>query len=248
MPRVFQVHNQPSGLPATLTVRGVNSPPGNRDYPVHVRNQVAGLRVRGLGRLSGDGNNAPGPNGAPGSGLYPYNEQGLWGDGSQTDPVTGALVSLTPPPAVGSPPAPLNPHALAVTSTPYGESARDWSNPTTYATIPVLTGTNGVILNLNLKRNSLIIQNLSTATMTGDVAPTLYVGFNVPAVAGQSLGLPPGLGFYWGASDCPPRDTIYLVFGPFTNTGGSVVIQGCVVQGTYAPNIPPLIGGTSGST
>jgi hypothetical protein len=125
-------------------------------------------------------------------------------------------------------------------SVPYGQSQRDWSNPTTYATIPLLAGANGTILQLNMKRNSLIIQNTSTATAP-DIAPTLYIGFNAqPAVLG-SLALPPGLGFYWGAADCPPRDAINVVFGPQVNGGGTVVVSGCVVQGTYVtgPYVPP---------
>lgn len=233
MPRFFQVpgYKQHSGLQQPqLRVKGVNAPPGAQNMRVMVRNRLGDL---------------PGPNGAPGSGVYPYSEDGVWGDGSQG---TGPDPTTLAPPAIGAPVAPLDPTQLSVTSTPYGESARDWINPTTYASVPLLavTGLGGTpivqalpVLSLNLKRNSLIIQNQSSATVAGDVAPTLYVGFNVQAIVGQSLALVPGLGFYWGAADTPPRDSIFLAYGPYSNAGGSVVVAGCVIQGTYTPNAPP---------
>lgn len=219
-PRVFQV-------PPGLRVRGLTpgaTRPAMVNAPVQVRQHFSGS------------NNFPGPNGGPGSNVWPYSENiQLNPDGG-----TPADQALSLPPAVGQVPAPQSADALSMPSTPYGQSQRDWINPTTYATIPLnvsaLNNASVPVLQLNYKRNSLIIQNTSTATVAGDTAPTLYVNFNAQAQVLGSLALPPGLGFYWGAADCPPRDAIYVSFGPFVNIGNSVVISGCVVQGTYTPN------------
>lgn len=217
-PRVFQV---PPGLRVRGMIPGATQP-AMPNYPVRVRTSFAGAQ-----------NNFPDPNGQPGSQTWPYTEN------LQFNPTDGAAAAapLALPPAVGAPPIMPSAAAQRVISTPNGQSERDWINPTTYATIPLTAGqsANFPILQLNYKRNSLIIQNTSTATTAGDIAPTLYLGFNsAPQVLG-SLALPPGLGFYWSASDCPPRDAVYVVFGPQVNTGGSVVVSGCVVQGTYVP-------------
>jgi hypothetical protein len=120
-------------------------------------------------------------------------------------------------------------------SSPYGESDRPWSNPTTFATVPINAATNTQVpvLTQNYQRNALIIQNGSLATVSGDVAPTLYVNFNAQPQIGSALALPPGVGIAWDI--ITPRDSIYIAFGPFTNTGGSVVIQGAVIGGTYSP-------------
>jgi hypothetical protein len=227
-PRFFRVPQ----APPQLRVRGV-APPGQVNMPVMVRNRLGGEP------------NYPGPNGNPGSGIWPYSESSQWGDGSQ-----GGQLPNVQPPNVGLPTElPLDQLQTASPSIPYGESARDWNNPTSYATVPIpgaLTATTGQsspfpVLSLNPKRNSLIIQNQSSATAAGDIAPTMYVGFNVQGVVGQSLALPPGLGFFWGAADCPPRDSIFITLGPLVNTGGTVVIAGCVVQGTYTPGSAPYV-------
>lgn len=217
-PRMFRVG------PPVLRVQGVGTPqlqvkPFPAPRPVTYR--------PGFGDLPG---NFPMPDGSPGNPVYPYNESEMWGTEG------GAGTTLTAPPAVGAPPAQATTPYVNVSS-PNAESDRPWYNPTTYATIPINPAADGTVavLSLNYQRNSLIIQNNSSATAVGDVAPTLYIGFNAQPQVGQALALAPALGFYWSASDCPPRDTIYVLFGPFLNGGASVVIAGCVVQGTYAP-------------
>jgi len=194
------------------------APPGVQNMPVMVRNQV---------RLGG-GINFPSPDGSPGSGFYPYDETLQWGvDGPASPPAN--------PPAVGAPPPALTQVQTDVISTPNGQSARPWQNPTTYAGFPITIGDSQTqsILNTNPQRNSLIIQNLSSATAP-DVASTLYVGFNnQPTANNGALALPPGLGFYWGAADCPPRDNIIVAFFGIVNGGGTVILAGSVIQGTY---------------
>ena len=212
-PRVFKV-------PPGLRVRGLNpgsTQPAMVNAPVRVSRGVSGI------------NNYPAPDGTPGSATWPYTENLEYGNTQGSGMLSPAAIT---PPAIGQPPPMPSTDMLDMISVPFGASQRDWNNPTTYATIPLLAGATGVILQLNYKRNSLIIQNTSTAT-SPDVAPTLYVGFNVQPAVGASLALPPGLGFYWSASDCPPRDAINVVFGP--STGASVVVSGCVIQGTYSP-------------
>lgn len=178
----------------------------------------AGVRVRtGFGDLT-----PPGPRGQPPSPLGPYDDRG-----QVYNPP--ALVNGMPNPAgLSAPPSP-----SASPLAPVG----DWYNPTTYATFPlnianIFPTTATSLLAGNSRRNSLIIQNQSTAT-SPDIAPTFYVDFNQAPTVGGSLALPPGFGFYWSVSDCPPRDTIYIVGGPFS--GPSVVVQGCAIQGTYSP-------------
>lgn len=221
-PRVFRVPG--------LQVRGMNpgsTPPAMVNAPVKVRQHF------GPG-LAGYANNMPTGSGTPGNPLWMYSEN------VQYDPPGGGpgQQSLQIPPMVGEiPPAP-SARQRSMPSTPYGQSEREWINPTTYSTIPINASINpnAPALTLNYKRNSLIIQNTSTATAVGDTAPTLYIGFNAQPQELGSLALPPGLGFYWSASDCPPRDTIFVLFGTFVNVGISVVISGCIVQGTYVPN------------
>lgn len=218
-PRVFQV---PPGLRVRGMIPGATAPSMN-NAPVRVRQH--------FGNFPGG---MPNGDGSPGSPTWPYTENIQYG----ADGGLPSQQALTDPVPVGTPPPALSPDQLSMVSTPNGQSSRPWINPTTYATVPLTqTALNSLypILQLNYKRNSLIIQNTSTATAP-DTAPTLYVNFNtVPQVLG-SLALPPGLGFYWGAADCPPRDAIYVVFGPFSNANLTTVISGCVVQGTYAPN------------
>jgi hypothetical protein len=240
-PRMFRVPQAPP--PLRLRVKGV-APPGQHNMPVMVRNSLGGEP------------NYPGPNGNPGSGIWPYSESSEWGGTGASAAQGSTIPSSFQPPSVGSGVPGLDATQVQSQSIPYGESARDWNNPTSYATVPLLgniaitagQSQNLPVLSLNFKRNSLIIQNQSNATVAGDIAPTLYIGFNVQAVAFQSLALPPGLGFFWGASDCPPRDSIYVAFGALVNTGGSVVIAGCIVQGTYMPNGQPYIPPQGGQT
>lgn len=211
MPQIFRAR-------PLLRVRGMNAPPGVRDMPVMVRNSLAG------------GANFPGPNGNPGAGVWPYSEGSMWGDGA----TSGGSLPVAPPP-VGTPPPALTQEQQSVISTPYGQSSRLWNNPTTYAGFPITIGDGQTqsVLNTNPQRNSLIIQNLSTATAP-DVASTLYVGFNSqPTANNGGLALPPGLGFYWGAADCPPRDNIIVAFFGISNGGGTVILAGSVIQGTY---------------
>lgn len=223
---------------------------GDPTVPLRVRGMSGDgrpiLQVRSTPRsFGGFGSPPPGPNGEPGNFLYPYGEQSIWGDGSGP-----GATPISQPPIVGAPqdPNPPNPPSgYSDISTPTGESDRPWTNPNTYATVPLtgalsLTGTQLTpllpVLSGNGRRSALIIQNTSTAG-AGDTAPTLYVDFNHQPQIGGSLTLPPGLGFFWGAHDGAPRDSIFVAFGGFSNAGGSVVVSGCVIQGTYDPNPTP---------
>jgi len=229
MPRQFQVHRQIPGMPGMTIVRGVNAPPGSRNMPVMVRNRLGSLGA-------GSAVNMPNSQGGPGSPVYPYMEDMIWGDGSQGTN-TPPIPSLAPADIGATPPA-LSSQQQGMVSTPYGNSERPWTNPCTYSGFPIqpVLGVTQQILSGNYKRNALIIQNTSTATAVGDVAPTLYVGFNAaPGQSAGSLALPPGLGFFWGASDPPPRDSISVVYQGGANGGGTVVITGAVIQGTYSP-------------
>lgn len=118
---------------------------------------------------------------------------------------------------------------------PFGDGDSGWQNPCTTHTIPLTAGIDPTqaILTANKKRNLLIIQNNSTATAP-DAAPTLFVSFGQLAVVGQAMGLPPGVGIVLDVV-CP-RDAVYLVFGPSTNTGGTLKVQGVVVEGALSPN------------
>lgn len=168
--------------------------------------------------------------GAQGALIAPYTETDIFNPppGGTGDPGTTTSTSTAPtsdPSQTGYLP----------TSVPYGQSDRSWTNPTTFATVPINSSTNisVPVLSQNFQRNALIVQNGSTATAVGDVAPTLYVNFNAQPQVGYALALPPGVGVAWDI--ITPRDSVYVAFGPFVNTGGSVVIAGCVVQGTYSP-------------
>lgn len=173
---------------------------------------------QGLGDL-------PLPSGAPGNPLYPYDENGMYGDG------TGGGVTTVP--VVGQPTVGYDPNASGL-SIPYGEGDRDWTNPTTFSTVPVNASFNQAlpILSLNYKRNCLIIQNNSSAT-SPDTTPIFYLGFNSAPQIQYALALPAGLGFIFDI--ITPRDSVYLVLGPFVNGGGTTVVAGYVIQGTYSP-------------
>lgn len=193
-----------------------------------IRQPILGspLQRRGFGDFpSGDG--------TPGNAVYPYNETDVFNPSS----VMGGTVSV--PPTGPPPPVPAPPYSAAqpvtMISMPFGESDRLWSNPNTYAAVPINAGTTAIaaILAQNYRRSLLLIQNQSTATAVGDTPPTLYIGFNAQAQVGGSLALPPGIGIVFDII-CP-RDAIFVAFGPFVNTGHSVVIAGTVGQCTYTP-------------
>lgn len=170
----------------------------------------------------------PLPNGAPGNPVYPYDENQVWnGDGS----TGGGVQTQFAPPPVGTN---TNPPGQSGLSLPYGEGDRDWTNPTTFSTVPINAGFNPQlpILSLNYKRNCLIIQNNSTAT-TPDTAPTFYIGFNSTPQIQYALSLVPGIGFIFDI--ITPRDSIYLTLGPFANAGLTTLVAGYVIQGTYTP-------------
>jgi hypothetical protein len=152
-----------------------------------------------------------------------YNPPGI-NSGSASGSVAASTANTANPSTTGYLPA----------SGPYGESDRPWSNPTTFATVPINASTNTQVpvLTQNYQRNALIIQNGSLAT-SPDVAPTLYVNFNAQPQVGSALALPPGVGVAFDI--ITPRDSIYIAFGPFINTGSSVMIQGAVIAGTYSP-------------
>jgi hypothetical protein len=209
----------------------------NKNPPLHVLGVQQRVQRQGLPQPGGAYpyrfGNMPLPSGAPGNPLYPYDENGVWnGDGS----TGGGVVSAPPPPG---PPSATGLDSGTATgqpaSAPYGESDRAWTNPTTYASIslaPLQIDPTQSVLNMNYKRNSLIIQNQCSAGGS-DTAPTLYVGFNAQAIPRQSLALSPGVGFFWDI--LTPRDSIYIAFAGTSNLGGSVVFAGVVIQGTYVP-------------
>ena len=120
-------------------------------------------------------------------------------------------------------------------SIPFGQSFTPWRNPTTLQSVPInaATPTATPVLSTNLQRNMLIVQNGSTAT-SPDVPPILYIGFNAAPLVGFTLGVAYNLGAIL-FDIITPRDSIYVLFGPFTNGGGTVVIRGTALQGTYVP-------------
>lgn len=171
----------------------------------------------------------PGASGAVGALLPFYSEDSVWNppgiaNGGGAGTVAQSTAATSDPSATGYLPA----------SGPFGESDRAWTNPTTFATVPINAATNTQVpvLTQNYQRNALIIQNGSLATAP-DVAPTLYVNFNAQPQVGSALALPPGVGIAWDV--ITPRDSIYIAFGPFVNTGNTVMIQGAVIGGTYSP-------------
>jgi hypothetical protein len=109
-----------------------------------------------------------------------------------------------------------------------------YANPDTFSSVPITGATNTAVpvLTGQSQRRALIIQNNSTSVFP-DTTPVMYVGFNSVAIVGVSLGLAAGLGILFDIRT--PRDAIYITFGPFSNGGGSTVVQGTVVQGVYSP-------------
>lgn len=96
--------------------------------------------------------------------------------------------------------------------------------------VPIGATTNVAValVGANETRALLILQNNSTAT-SPDAAPTFYFGFGTQPTVGSDLALPPGVGMVLDVRT--PADAIYVGFGPFINTGGTVVIQGVVKEG-----------------
>lgn len=188
-------------------------------------------RAGGLGALPG-GDTAdqyPAPDGSPGSFVYPYGERKpVLGEGADGGVSAPPILGL---PGVGSS-APAG-GATGGISTPYGESGLPWSNPTTFQLVPILATTpaNIPVLSLNLKRNMLLIQNNSSASGTGNTAPTFYIAFNAQAQVGVSLALLPGGNGILFDIICP-RDSVYLTIA---GGAGTYTVSGCVGQGTYSP-------------
>jgi hypothetical protein len=188
-------------------------------------------RSTGLGGLGHVGERRPEgfplSTGAPGS-CFPgeYSENEIWGT-PNNGPVTAPIDPSTP-----------IPHEDGLTqfdpgiSLPFGVSVIRWKNPTTFQSVPILASTSATVpvLSLNMDRNALLIQNNSTATAP-DVAPTFFVGFNAQPQAGLSLAVLPLSGILFDI--ITPRDSIYILIAG--GSGVSQIIQGAIVQGTYAP-------------
>lgn len=218
---------------------GSPPPPGFRHFGTPGGNPL--FRLSGLAGESHRSSDGVGinPNGDVGPLIADYNERTAWGTGGPG----GAGVSSPPP--VGAFPSLTG--LVGVSTTPFGVilgpdgKPFKWTNPTTFASVPILASTAvnpptpsaTPVLSLNYARNALTVQNNSTATVAGDVAPTMYVGFNAAPQIGISFALAPGVGHSWDIQT--PRDSIFIIFGAFANAGASVVIQGVVVQGTYSP-------------
>jgi hypothetical protein len=178
--------------------------------------------------------------GTPGNPVDPYTEQPpTWGTGA------AGMSPVEMPPLIGGGPAPQGGAGLltAPFGTLLGPDGKPilWKNPTSVASFPIQASTAvnpppispTPVLSLNYARNLLVIQNNSVAPTAGDVAPTLYIGFNAQPLIGFSIGLAPGVGITFDII-CP-RDSVFVAWGTFSNAGASVVIQGVVMQGTYSP-------------
>lgn len=222
------------GRPDLKRFIGFQGDPGTLAPTRPTRPRAPGMNgFRGFGSLSGSnaseqgGRQMPGPNGEPGAGLYPYDETMMWGT---NDPA--GMVSAPIDPSMAMPPVEGPQEIDTGLSIPFGISVVPWRNPTTMQSVPILSSTpvNTPVLSLNMARNSLVVQNNSTA-ISPDVAPTFYVGFNAQPQQGLALALAPGAGILFDII-CP-RDAIYILIAG--GTGASQVIQGAVVQGTYAP-------------
>lgn len=111
-----------------------------------------------------------------------------------------------------------------------GTSATGYQNPNRSSTIPIgpRTKPNLALVSINPKRTSILMQNNSVATVSGDVAPTMYFNFGAQAQVGIGIGLAPGVGLV--LDNNVQADSLYVTFGPAVNTGGSVVVQGAVLE------------------
>lgn len=191
----------------------------NRTLPVMRRPGLHGL---------GDADElaVPGPYGAPGPPLYPYA-----GDDSLV--FAGAAVPGAAPTGI-QPTAPVQ---------PYTNFNSFVSVPLTLNNlVPPASGAFPPIVQSNIQRTLLLIQNNSAAT-SPDTTPNFWVGFNsVPTAAGITglgptvapyLSLPAGFALILDA--VPPRESIFVVAGTFTNGGGTAVVAGVLVQAIYSP-------------
>ena len=224
------------GRPDLQRFIGFEGDPGTNIPRQVTRPQASGLngiynrKYRGLGGSNASeqgGRVPPLTNGAPGNPVFPYNEQGMWGTNDPDDVVSAPIdPSVAMPPDIG--PTIVDPGL----SIPFGISIVPWRNPTTFQSVPILATTpiNTPVLSLNMQRNGLLIQNNSTATAP-DVPATFWIGFNAQPQVGLSLSLAPGAGLLFDI--ITPRDAVYVLSAGFS--GASNVIQGVVVQGTYAP-------------
>ena len=175
------------------------------------------------------GSYAPLPSGAPNLFSPNYGEQQIWGTDNENDTVTAPIDPGTP---VDMPDGPqLFDPGISI---PFGVSIIPWRNPTTMQSVPINASTpvTTPVLSLNMARNSLVIQNNSTATAP-DTTPIFWIGFNAQPQVGLSLGLVAGAGLLFDI--ITPRDSIFILIGAFVDGGGTTVVQGVVVQGTYAP-------------
>lgn len=94
--------------------------------------------------------------------------------------------------------------------------------------IGATTNVTAALVGANENRALLIMQNNSTAT-SPDAAPTMYFGFGTQPTIGYDLALPPGVGIVMDVRT--PADAIYVGFGPMSNGGGTVRIQGVIKEG-----------------
>lgn len=90
------------------------------------------------------------------------------------------------------------------------------------------TSSTAALVGANEQRALLVLQNNSTAT-SPDSAPTMFFGFGTQPKIGYDLALPPGVGIVLDVR--VPSDAIYVGFGPFTNGGGTTLIQGVCKEG-----------------
>jgi hypothetical protein len=83
----------------------------------------------------------------------------------------------------------------------------------------------------NARRAWILIQNNSAIGAAGDVLPNLYVTYDGPVSAPFNLNLTiaPGSGIVLDRR--PPLNAIYVRWGTFTNTSGTAVAGGVMMQG-----------------
>lgn len=220
------------GDPGTVAQRRMTRPraPGMAGFAGYQNPNIPVLNLSGLSGSNASeqgGRVPPWPDGSSGNPIFPYDETMMWGSNDPAGMVSAPIdPSTAMPPDQG--PQVFDPGI----SIPFGISIIPWRNPTTMQSVPIIASTpvNTPVLSLNMARNSLVIQNNSTATAP-DIAPNFYIGFNAQPQVGLSLQLAPGAGLLFDI--ITPRDAIYVLVAG--GTGATVVVQGVVVQGTYAP-------------
>lgn len=210
------------GQPHLKRFIGFEGDPGT---PTAKRSPMRRVGLSGLSSSTGRENSLPARDGSPGPMMY--DERQIWGTDNPMGSVTSPPDPSTPMPAIQGP-TQMDPGI----SIPFGVSIIKWRNPTTMQSVPILPSTpaNVPVLSLNMSRNALVIQNNSTAT-SPDVAPNFYIGFNAQPQQGLALTLAPLAGILFDI--ITPRDAIYVLIAG--GSGASQIIQGVVVQGTYAP-------------